>query len=127
MRSNRRGERRPAKQQRLGPMVTERVITDVPSFLTVLHRFGIVDKTAVLGKHGAWSEYLKVQNDLVVTRIRERLSRDGELRKGSGLFSAVQETEQALCQMNPDQLLRLRARMVLNDFRLSAEDKEQQK
>lgn len=115
------------KQPRLGVMVTERQISHIPVFVALLHKFGILDKEVKLPNHEGWSEYLKVQNDLVVTRIRERLWNAGELRKGSGLFSAVHETEQALLEMNEDQLLRLRARMVLNDFRLTAEDKENAK
>jgi hypothetical protein len=126
MRSRQRRERRP-KELRLGPMQTEKTISDVPVFVALLHRFNIVDRDTKLGKHTGWSEYLRVQNDPVVSRVRDRLWRDGELRKSSSLFSAVYETEQALCQMSEDQLLRLRARMILNDFRLSEKDKEQAK
>ena len=123
MRQHRQRERRPARP--LGPMQSERTISDVPSFVALLHRFGFVSSDVKLGKHVGWSEYQRVANDPVVTRIRERLQRDGELRKGSGLFSAVAETEQALVVLSkdPDALLRLRARMTLNDFRLTPADR----
>ena len=120
-----RGRKVARKQPRLGPMVTEKKISDVPVFVALLHRFGFVNRDTKLAKHAGWSEYLRVERDPILTRIREQLRRDGELRKGSGLFSNVAETEQALCHMSPDQLLRARARYVLKDFRLIAEEKEQ--
>jgi hypothetical protein len=122
-----RGRKAVRKQPRLGAMQVEREVSTVTVFEALLRRFKFVDRDTKLPKHAGWSEYQKIERDLVVTRIRERLRRDGELRKGSGLFSAVSETEQALCQMSEDQILRLRARMVLNDFRLTAEDKENAK
>jgi hypothetical protein len=124
MRNHRRAERRPARP--IGPM-RERELETTSGFVALLHRFGILDKDQKLSKHQGWSEYQRVERDPVVSRVREKLRSDGELRKGSGLFSAVHETEQALVVLSkdPDALLRLRARMFLNDFRLGPEDKEE--
>ena len=117
-------ERRPA---RLGAMEVERKISTVPSFVTLLHRFGFIGRDTKLSKHAGWSEFSKVEGDPVVCRIRERLKREGKLQQRAGLFSSVQEVQQVLLLMSADQLLRAKARYVLNDFRLTAEDKEQLK
>jgi hypothetical protein len=122
---SRQPERRPARQ--IGPMVSERVISNVPSFVALLHRFGFIDREAKLKGHAGWSEYTKVENDLVVTRIRQQLLREGKLVQRSGLFDNVRQTEQALASMSEDQLLRCRARYFLNDFRLTPADREETK
>ena len=130
MRSNRqRRERRPARlfgQRNIAtqPIAAARQLETVSVFDALLLRFGIIDRDTVLTKHAAYAEFARLQRDPVVQRVREELWNAGELRKGSGLFSSVAETEQCLLQMSEDQLLRLRARLVLNDFRLTAEDKE---
>ena len=109
------------------PIAAQRELETVSVFESLLRRFGIIDRDANLTKHAAYSQFAKIERDLVVSGIRERLRRDGELRKGSGLFSAVHETEQALCAMTPDQLLRLRARMILQDFRVTHPDDKGEK
>jgi hypothetical protein len=119
MRSNRRAERRPARP--LGAM-RDREVTTVTVFEALLRRFGFVQWGDKLPRHAAYSTYQKIERDPMVTRIRERLRRDGELRKGSGLFSAVHETEQALAQISEEAILRLRARLLLQDFRVTHPD-----
>jgi hypothetical protein len=108
-------------------MQSERVISDMPTFIGVLVKFGIADREQKSTKHQGYAEYRRVENDPVVTRIRERLRAQGKLLQRGGLFSNVGETEQAMSTMNDEQLLRLRARMVLNDFRLKPEDKGKEK
>jgi hypothetical protein len=120
----RRYERRPARP--IGPMQSERTISTLTVFENLLRRFNFIQRDDKLPKHAAYSTYQRIERDLVVTRVRERLARDGELRKGSGLFSAVFETEQALLQMSEEAILRLRARMCLQDFRVThPEDREE--
>jgi hypothetical protein len=125
VRSNNRREQR--KPVRLGAMQVEREVSVTPRFVELLRKFGFIDRDTKLPKHAGWSEYLKVENDPMVRRIRERLKSEGKLQQRAGLFSQVDETWQALSVMNEEQLLRCRARRVLNDFRLSAEEKEQNK
>lgn len=104
-------------------MQSERTISDVSSFVALLHRFCFEDKERKLGKGAGYSQYLRIENDPVVLRIRQQLLREGKLLQRSGLFDRVRQTEQALCAMSPEQLLRARARYILNDFRLTPEDK----
>ena len=77
MRSNRRAERRPARP--LGAM-RDREVTTVTVFEALLRRFGFVQWGDKLPRHAAYSTYQKIERDPMVTRIRERLRRDGELR-----------------------------------------------
>lgn len=106
-------------------MQTERTInTDVPTFLSLLINFGFVEKTARLPKHAAYAEYARVAADPVVSKVREKLRAEGKLEVRSGLFSGVAETAQVLATFSDEQLLRIRARRILNDFRLGPEDKQ---
>lgn len=123
MRSNHRRERRPV---RLGPMETERKLETASSFELLLRRWGFVDRDTKMANHAFYSEFQKVAADLVVARMVQQLKSQGKLTQ-RGLFSAVRETECALVAMqsaDPDSLLRLRARMALNDFRLTPADEE---
>jgi hypothetical protein len=95
--------------------------------VALLHRFGFIDKETKLSGHAGWSEYTKVEKDLVVTRIRERLKTEGKLVQRSGLFDSVRQTEQALASMSAEQLLRCRGRYILQDFRLTPEDEGEEK
>jgi hypothetical protein len=115
------------KQPRLGAM-RDREVTTVTVFESLLRRFGFITRDTKLARHEGWSRFLQVQSDSVVTRVRERLKCEGKLQQRAGLFSSVHEVEAALCAMSADALLRLRARIILQDFRLTAaEDKEGEK
>lgn len=117
----RKPERRPA---RMGCMEVERPVSTTPVFLKMLIDFGIVPRDAKFSGHGGWAEFEKVSRDLVVTRVRERLKREGKLQQRAGLFSCVQETQAALEAMSETARLKLRGRLVLNDFRLDEEDQK---
>lgn len=118
----RKPERRPA---RLGPMQTEKTISTTPACLQLLIDFNIVERDAKFSKHAAWAEYQKVSADPVVSRWRELLKREGRLQQRAGLFSCVAETQAALEAMSEEQRLRVRARLILKDFRVV--DEEDQK
>jgi hypothetical protein len=109
------------------PIAAQRELETVSVFESLLRKFGIIDRDANLTKHAAYSEFAKVERDPVVSRIREKLWKEGKLRKGSGLFSNVAETSQCLELMSSDALLRLRARMILQDFRVTHPDDKGEK
>jgi hypothetical protein len=115
------------KQQRLGVMQTERTVSTVSIFEALLRRWGFLHRDTKLNSHGYFSEAQKIQSDPVVSRITRRLISEGKLTQRSGLFDSVRLTDCTLAAMSEDQLLRLRARIALNDFRLTpADTKEQQ-
>jgi len=96
------------------PIAAERKLETVTGFERVLRRFGIVDRDTNLSKHAAWSEFSKVMQDSEVRRVRKTL----ELQQRGGLFSQICELEATLAHFTPQQLARLRLRLVSNDFRM---------
>jgi hypothetical protein len=94
----------------------------VPSYIKVLQRFGIVSREAKLPKHAAWSTFSQVAADPEVMRVRQTI--ELQQRSVGGLFGQqVFQVEAALAHMSDEQILRLRGRLLSQDFRLDKQEK----